>query len=63
MTTIYKQHRFTIPPENRTEGMRPLVDTLSKMLFTDYYEEIEADQFDNELSKIKGQEGKENEED
>lgn len=46
MTAIYKQHRFTIPPENRKAGMKPLVDTLREMLFTDYYEEIEADQDD-----------------
>lgn len=43
MTNIYKVKRFTIPEENRKAGMKPLVDTLSKMLWTDYYEEIEPD--------------------
>jgi hypothetical protein len=39
-------HRCTIPPENRTEGPTHITDILNRMLFVDYYQEIEADQFD-----------------
>lgn len=37
MTTIYRVRRFEIPEAKRTGGMKPLVDTLNKMLFSDYY--------------------------
>lgn len=57
VTKIYKVKRFTIPEENRKVGMRPLVDTLSKILFTDYYEEIEPDR-DDQADPEKGDHGR-----
>ena len=56
MTNIFKVRRFTIPEENRKVGMRPPGDTLSKMLFTDYYEEIPPDR-DDQADPEKGDHG------
>ena len=56
MTNIFKVRRFTIPEENRTKGMKSLVETLNKMLFTDYYEEIPPDQ-DDQTDPEKGDHG------
>jgi hypothetical protein len=41
---IIRVHRCTIPPENRTEGPTHITAIMNRMLFTDYYEEVTADQ-------------------
>lgn len=52
MGKIYKSNRLEIPSENRTEGPTHITDILNRMLFMDYYEEIEADQVDPEREII-----------
>lgn len=55
---IYTEKRFTIPEENRAAGMKPLVDTLSKMLFTDYFVEVSPDQDDQADPETGDQKGR-----
>jgi hypothetical protein len=60
MTMIYTEKRFEIPAATRAEGMKPLVDTLSKMLFTDYFEEVSPDQ-DEQTDPETGDQGAQDE--